>query len=93
VPGGPQALLASARRHLPPPGSGGGVLLLSASGASESVNEGYRDLYQRDLALTGEYRSVAPGPSLPGKVFHLFYRVGRIVYVLLALLRTASMLP
>lgn len=41
------------------------MLLLSASGASESVNEEYRDLYQRDLALTGEYRC---SPTLPPSV-------------------------
>lgn len=47
------ALLREARRVLAP----NGVLLLSASGASEDVNENYKALYEQDKKVTGEYRT------------------------------------
>jgi hypothetical protein len=43
----------TAYRHLKP----GGTLMLSASGASEDINEQYKALYTSDLAVTSEYRT------------------------------------
>ena len=48
-----QACLKTAFRHL----RRGGVLLLSSSGASEDVNSQYKELYDADLAITGEFRT------------------------------------
>jgi len=48
-----RALLACARKHL----KEGGLLLISSSGASDHINEKYRDLYQRDLQITQEPRT------------------------------------
>lgn len=46
-------LLKNAALHL----AAGGLLLLSASGASEEINEKYAALYESDREITREYRT------------------------------------